>query len=119
MPHSSASPCKPITIATYNMHKGMSALNRQVQLSRMAQALDSLRPDVLFLQEVQGEHLKRQQKLLDFPKAPHYDILGTPATPSSAPCRSTPATTSILPSTNWKNAAYCIAKSSRKTGLIR
>lgn len=54
MPHSSASPCKPITIATYNMHKGMSALNRQVQLSRMAQALDSLRPDVLFLQEVQG-----------------------------------------------------------------
>ena len=76
MPHSSASPCKPITIATYNMHKGMSALNRQVQLSRMAQALDSLRPDVLFLQEVQGEHLKRQQKLLDSPKAPHYDILG-------------------------------------------
>ena len=76
MPHSSVSKLKPITIATYNMHKGMSALNRQVQLSRMAQALDSLRPDVLFLQEVQGEHLKRQQKLLDFPKAPHYDILG-------------------------------------------
>ena len=76
MPQRLLSNIKPITIATYNMHKGMSALNRQVQVGRMAQALDSLRPDVLFLQEVQGEHLKRQQKLLDFPKAPHYDILG-------------------------------------------
>ncbi len=46
---------EPITIATYNIHKGMSPLNRKVQISDMAQALESLKPDILFLQEVQGK----------------------------------------------------------------
>lgn len=72
----SAHTSHPITIATYNMHKGMSALNRKVQLSHMAHALDGLRPDILFLQEVQGENLTRQNNLPDFPKQPHYDIIG-------------------------------------------
>ena len=32
----------PIIIATYNMHKGMSALNRKVQVESMAEALQGL-----------------------------------------------------------------------------
>lgn len=66
----------PVTITSYNMHKGMSALNRKVQLHSMAAALQSLNSDVLFLQEVQGEHLARSSKIADFPALPHYDILG-------------------------------------------
>ncbi len=50
----------PIIIATYNMHEGMSALNRKVQVESMAEALQGLKSDVLFLQEVQGENLRRQ-----------------------------------------------------------
>ena len=65
-----------ITVATYNMHKGMSALNQRVQLSQMADALRQLSADVLFLQEVQGENLRRAQKLADFPHAPHHEVLG-------------------------------------------
>lgn len=65
-----------ITVATYNMHKGMSALNRQVQLKQMTQALNRLAADVLFLQEVQGQNLKRAQKHADFPSLPHYQVLG-------------------------------------------
>ena len=65
-----------ITVATYNMHKGMSALNQHVQLSQMADALRQLSADVLFLQEVQGENLRRAQKLADFPQAPHHEVLG-------------------------------------------
>ncbi|KPN70701.1 endonuclease/exonuclease/phosphatase family protein [Neisseria sp. 83E34] len=65
----------PIIITTYNMHKGMSPLNRFVQVDSMAEAIQSLRSDILFLQEVQGENLRRQLKLPAFPKAPHYDIL--------------------------------------------
>ena len=65
----------PITITTYNMHKGMSPLNRKVQVNSMAEAFENLRPDILFLQEVQGLNLLRQLKLPDFPHAPHHDIL--------------------------------------------
>lgn len=65
-----------ITVATYNMHKGMSALNQRVQLNQMADALRQLSADVLFLQEVQGEHLRRAQTRTGFPESPHYDVLG-------------------------------------------
>ncbi|WP_373698321.1 endonuclease/exonuclease/phosphatase family protein [Neisseria dentiae] len=65
----------PVTITSYNMHKGMSALNRKVQVGSMAEALQSLNSDILFLQEVQGEHQSRSAKLPDFPHLPHYDII--------------------------------------------
>ena len=38
-----------ITVTTYNIHKGMSPLNRQVQVNSIAQALHGLSPDILFL----------------------------------------------------------------------
>ncbi|MCL9786910.1 endonuclease/exonuclease/phosphatase family protein [Neisseria subflava] len=66
---------RPVTITSYNMHKGMSALNRKVQVNRMADALGALGSDVLFLQEVQGQHLNRSRRT-NFPDAPHYDIIG-------------------------------------------
>lgn len=64
-----------ITIATYNIHKGMSALNLKVQLFQMATALQQLSPDILFLQEVQGENSKRAETIPDFPQQPHYQLL--------------------------------------------
>lgn len=67
---------RPITITSYNMHKGMSALNRKVQVDSMAEELRGIGSDVLFLQEVQGQHLTRSSRLPDFPEKPHYDILG-------------------------------------------
>lgn len=67
---------QPLTITSYNMHKGMSPLNRQVQIAPMAEALKSLQSDVLFLQEVQGRNNLRSRKLLDFPDMAHYDFLG-------------------------------------------
>ena len=67
---------RPITITSYNMHKGMSALNRKVQVDSMAEELRGIGSDVLFLQEVQGQHLMRSNRLPDFPEKPHYDILG-------------------------------------------
>ena len=65
-----------ITVVTYNMHKGMSPLNRKVRLNGMAEALDTLKPDILFLQEVQGQNLLRESRLPDFPARPQYDIIG-------------------------------------------
>lgn len=67
---------RPITVTSYNMHKGMSALNRKVQLDSMSQALRSLGSDVLFLQEVQGQHVSRSSRIKEYPDRPHYDVLG-------------------------------------------
>lgn len=49
----------PLRIVTFNMHKGMSPLNRHVQLDEIAHALALLAPDLVFLQEVQGKNLRR------------------------------------------------------------
>jgi len=47
-----------IRIATYNIHKGVSALRSVPRVHALKQALASMEADVLFLQEVQGRHDK-------------------------------------------------------------
>lgn len=47
-----------IRIATYNIHKGVSALRSTPRVQALKQALASMDADVLFLQEVQGRHDK-------------------------------------------------------------
>ncbi|WP_338059431.1 hypothetical protein [Aquitalea magnusonii] len=49
----------PLKVTTYNIHKGMSPLNRHLRVEEIAQALETLSPDLLFLQEVQGKNLLR------------------------------------------------------------
>ncbi|MDF0606514.1 endonuclease/exonuclease/phosphatase family protein [Neisseriaceae bacterium TC5R-5] len=56
-----------IKVATYNIHKGMSPLNRYVRVEDMAVALKSLAADILFLQEVQGKNLDRALKHASWP----------------------------------------------------
>ncbi len=65
----------PIKIATYNIHKGMSPLNRHVRLYSIAMALNQLDADAIFLQEVQGNNEKRTQKFLQFPEKAQHDFL--------------------------------------------
>lgn len=47
-----------IRIATYNIHKGVSALGSRPRVHALKQALATIDADVLFLQEVQGRHDK-------------------------------------------------------------
>ena len=42
-------------LTSYNIHKGMSPMNRQVKIQGIAQALDIIGSDILCLQEVQGQ----------------------------------------------------------------
>ncbi|WP_269532118.1 endonuclease/exonuclease/phosphatase family protein [Chitinimonas sp. BJYL2] len=58
---------KSLTIATYNIHKGMSAFNRRHVLPQIKHALGGLAADIVFLQEVQGEHRLRAQRHADWP----------------------------------------------------
>ena len=65
-----------LTITSYNIHKGMDMLNRQVVLRGIADGLKSVSPDILCLQEVQGENLKRMLKFNEFPEQSQHEWFG-------------------------------------------
>lgn len=65
-----------LTITSYNIHKGMSPLNRLVQLGKMGQALSGLSTDVLCLQEVQGQNLKRVMAYNEYPDEAQHAWFG-------------------------------------------
>lgn len=56
-----------LSLLTYNIHKGFALGSRRFVLPEMQAALRELNPDVLLLQEVQGEHQKRAQKIAQWP----------------------------------------------------
>lgn len=56
-----------ITLITYNIHKGFGLGAVRFVLPKMREAIAQLQPDFVFLQEVQGEHVKRQKRIDDWP----------------------------------------------------
>ncbi|MDO4699435.1 MAG: endonuclease/exonuclease/phosphatase family protein [Moraxella sp.] len=66
----------PINVISYNIHKGMSPLNRLVKLQSMGQALADLSIDVLCLQEVQGQHLARTLQYNEYPEQSQHEWFG-------------------------------------------
>ncbi len=62
-----------ITLATYNIHKGLSALNRKLVIHEVRENLHALDADIVFLQEVQGAHAKNEAKFDDWPDAAQHD----------------------------------------------
>ncbi len=64
-----------LKIATYNIHKGFSQFNRRVVLPELREQLRGLDADIVFLQEVQGEHAHHAQQHADYPVAPQHEYL--------------------------------------------
>ncbi|WP_246540451.1 endonuclease/exonuclease/phosphatase family protein [sulfur-oxidizing endosymbiont of Gigantopelta aegis] len=64
-----------IKILTYNIHKGFSIANRRFTLFAIREALEDIDPDVIFLQELQGEHHKRRRKIATWPLKPQGEFL--------------------------------------------
>jgi len=64
-----------IKILTYNIHKGFSIANRRFTLLAIGDALEEIDPDVIFLQELQGEHHKRSRQIESWPLKPHGEFL--------------------------------------------
>lgn len=65
-----------LTITSYNIHKGMSPLNRWLLLDGMGKALAGITPDVLCLQEVQGRNLKRMIQYNEYPDQSQHEWFG-------------------------------------------
>ncbi len=64
-----------LKIATYNIHKGFSQFNRRLVLHDLRERLRELDADIVFLQEVQGEHLRHPQRHTDYPDVPQHEFL--------------------------------------------
>jgi len=65
----------PLTIATYNIHKGFSHFNRRMVLHELRERLRELNADIVFLQEVQGENSTDAQRHDNYPVLPQHEFL--------------------------------------------
>lgn len=66
---------KIISLITYNIHKGFGVGAVRFLLPQMRDAITGLNPDFVFLQEVQGEHSKRQKRIESWPDAPQFEYI--------------------------------------------
>ncbi len=64
-----------LSIASYNIHKGMSFFNRRVVLHDVRERLHGINADIVFLQEVQGLHEHRAGRHGNWPAGPQHEFL--------------------------------------------
>ncbi|MCP0914046.1 MULTISPECIES: endonuclease/exonuclease/phosphatase family protein [Legionella] len=64
-----------VSLITYNIHKGFGLGKVRFLLPEMKDAITSLNPDFVFLQEVQGEHRRRQRRIDAWPEAPQFEYI--------------------------------------------
>ncbi|MBK9160482.1 MAG: endonuclease/exonuclease/phosphatase family protein [Nitrosomonadales bacterium] len=73
-----------LTIATYNIHKGFSHFNRRVVVHELRDRLRELGADIVFLQEVQGEHTGHAARYHDYPDGAQHEFIAEQAWPHHA-----------------------------------
>ncbi len=66
---------RPITILSLNTHKGFSSLRRRFILHDLREAIRGVGADIVFLQEVLGEHAGHAGRNATWPAVPQYEFL--------------------------------------------
>jgi endonuclease/exonuclease/phosphatase family metal-dependent hydrolase len=74
----------PLCLLTINAHKGFSFLNRAFVLHELRDAVRSTGADLVFLQEVHGEHRGHARRQHRWPPLPHYEFLADSIWPDYA-----------------------------------
>lgn len=64
-----------LRIATYNIHKGVSAFGRKARIHGIKEAVDLLDADLVFLQEVQGQHDYHAENHTRWPEVGQHEFL--------------------------------------------
>lgn len=74
---SAASSASSLTlkVLTVNAHKGFTTFNRRFILHELRDAVRNTGPDIVFLQEVLGEHRRHAARLKGWPHVSHYEFL--------------------------------------------
>ena len=73
-----------LKICTWNIHKGFSQFNRRMVIHELCERLHALAPDLVFLQEVQGQHRGHAERHADWPSEPQYEFLADQMWPATA-----------------------------------
>ncbi len=73
-----------IKVLTYNMHKGFNASNRRFVLHQMKSLLLQMDADIVFLQEIQGEHQIKSRRHHDWPEESQFEFLADQVWPHHA-----------------------------------
>ena len=71
-------------VLTVNMHKGFSFFNRKFILPELRAAVRAVRADLVFLQEVQGDHSGHSARVSNWPEVPQYEFLADEMWPDFA-----------------------------------
>jgi endonuclease/exonuclease/phosphatase family metal-dependent hydrolase len=71
-------------ILTLNAHMGFNLLNRRFVLPELRQAIGAVSADVVFLQEVLGEHARHAKRHVNWPQGPQYEFLADTMWPQHA-----------------------------------
>ncbi|KTC65373.1 endonuclease/exonuclease/phosphatase family protein (plasmid) [Legionella adelaidensis] len=66
---------RAVSLITYNIHKGFGVGKVRFLLPEMRDAIAHLNPDFVFLQEVQGEHRKREKRIDAWPNSPQFEYI--------------------------------------------
>jgi endonuclease/exonuclease/phosphatase family metal-dependent hydrolase len=77
-PHSkkpARSPETGLRILSYNIHKGFTTRNRKFVLAEIRDAIREVHPDLIFLQEVLGEHQGHKHRYQDWPEESQFEFL--------------------------------------------
>ena len=64
-----------VNVLTLNAHMGFNLFNRRFVLPELREAIRSVGADIVFLQEVLGEHALHAAKRTDWPAGPQYEFL--------------------------------------------
>lgn len=64
-----------VSLVTYNIHKGFGLGKVRFLLPKMREALSTVSPDFMFLQEVQGEHRRRERRIEMWPDFPQVEYI--------------------------------------------
>lgn len=62
-------------VATYNIHKGFSHFNSRMVIHELRDRLRGVSADLVFLQEVLGEHDLHARRHVNWPDEPQYEFL--------------------------------------------
>ncbi len=64
-----------IKVLTYNIHKGFSVGKTRFVLHQIKEALEVINPDLVFLQEIQGEHHHHQKNIENWPEESQFQYI--------------------------------------------
>ncbi len=64
-----------LRVVTFNIHKGFGYTKKQFNLQSMRDSLQALNCDLVFLQEVLGEHTGHQEKIDEWPDASQFEYI--------------------------------------------